>query len=47
MVEPGWEDAPIQLVLDQLGMQGWELMGIDATPEPGGGSLYVFKRRVR
>jgi len=47
MVEPGWEDAPIQLVLDQLGEQGWELMGIDATPEPGGGSLYVFKRQVR
>ncbi|MDQ2745339.1 MAG: hypothetical protein M3Z66_23990, partial [Chloroflexota bacterium] len=46
MVEPGWEDAPIQLVLNQLGEQGWELMGIDATPGPGGGSLYVFKRRA-
>jgi len=45
--EPGWEGAPIQLVLDQLGAQDWELMGIDATPEPGAGSLYVFKRRAR
>lgn len=44
--EPGWEGAPIQLVLDQLGTQGWELMGIDVTPEPGVGSLYVFKRQT-
>jgi len=44
--EPGWEGAPIQLVLDQLGTQGWDLMGIDATSGPGGGSLYVFKRRA-
>ena len=47
MAEPGWEGAPIHLVLDHLGTQGWELMGIDATPEPGAGSLYVFKRRAR
>jgi len=47
MAQPGWEGAPIQLVLDQLGAQGWELVGIDATSEPGAGSLYVFKRRAR
>jgi len=47
MAEPGWEGAPIHLVLDHLGTQGWELMGIDATPEPGVASLYIFKRRAR
>ncbi len=47
MAEPGWEGAPIQLVLNQLGTQGWELVGIDAPPGPGGGSWYVFKRRMR
>jgi hypothetical protein len=39
--KPDWKDQPIHYTLNQLGREGWELIGFESANEM---SIYVLKR---